>query len=124
MMTGGRIVMHAEHYLSDSKNRLYFVGYQGEETLGREILEGASTVMIGDKKVAVNAQIGRTDGMSAHADQKQLLDWLSKIKHVKKVILTHGENDARGELAQKIQSELGNQDIILPYFYQEIKLYN
>jgi len=54
--------------------------------------------------------------MSAHADQKQLLDWLRGIKGVKKVILNHGENEAREVLAGKIGG-----DVSMPGFGEEIK---
>ena len=120
MMTGGRIVSHAAQYLSDPKNRLFFVGYQGEQTLGREILEGLKLVTINDEQVEIKAHINKTDGMSAHADQSQLLEWLKAIGGVKKVVVTHGEDQSRSALAQKITQDLGIQDIHIPKLNEEI----
>jgi metallo-beta-lactamase family protein len=73
MMTGGRILSHAAHYLPIASTRLFIVGYQGEGTLGRELLSGARSVIIGDREIQVNAQVASTGTMSSHADQKQLL---------------------------------------------------
>ena len=58
--------------------------------------------------------------MSSHADQKQLIDWVSSIKHVKKVFLTHGDNLPREELAKKITTEVGISDVVLPNLKEEI----
>lgn len=122
MMTGGRIVSHAAHYLPDPKNRIFFVGYQGEETLGRDILEGKKDFTIKDTSFHVNATVSNTRTMSAHADQGQLLAWLDGIKDVQKVIVTHGDTMPRATLAQKIQSDLGLTNVLLPYQNQEIDL--
>jgi metallo-beta-lactamase family protein len=121
MMTGGRILSHAVQYLPNAKNRIFFVGYQGEETLGRLILEGNKRVNIDGIPVEVAATVSSTQAMSSHADQQQLLDWLGAIKNVQKVFLTHGDNGPRTVLAQRISAELGITDIVLPYQNQEIE---
>lgn len=121
MMTGGRILSHAIKYLPEVRNRLLIVGYQGEGTIGRLLAEGEKRVDIEGVEVVVNATISKTEGMSSHADQRQLLDWLKKITGVSKVILTHGEDVPRRVLSEKIQSELGISDIFLPIIHQEIE---
>lgn len=120
MMTGGRIVSHAGHFLPDEKNRLLIVGYQGEETLGRKLMEGEKQVTIDDLPVSVRATISVTRSMSSHADQRQLLDWLKNIYGVRKVIITHGENPQRQALADKIKEELKIHDLTLPNLHDEI----
>jgi metallo-beta-lactamase family protein len=122
MMTGGRIVGHAAHYLPMPSTRLLIVGYQGEETLGRELWEGNKNVIIDGHRVHVNASVSDTQAMSSHADQGQLLAWLKHIKNVKKVFLTHGDNGPRKALAEKITQETGIPDIQLPAMNQEISL--
>lgn len=122
MMNGGRIVAHAAAFLGDKKNRIFIVGYQAEETLGREILEGASRVIIDQENIPVRAAISHTEAMSSHADQAQLIDWLSNIKGVKKVILTHGEDQSRKVLSDKIASTLGISEVILPTLNDEVEL--
>ncbi len=122
MMTGGRIVGHAARCLPHPQNRLLIVGYQGEETLGRELSEGAKKVVINDETIPVNATVTTMRSMSSHADQAQLLSWLQAIEGVKSVVLTHGEDPAREVLAQEIRTQLGIQDVYLPQMNEEIVL--
>lgn len=121
MMSGGRILKHAQKYITHSKNRILFVGYQGEETLGREISEGAHEVLIQDTQLQVRAHITKMGSMSAHADESMLLKWLSHMQGVKKVFLTHGENTSREALAPKVRA-LGIQDVDMPELFDECAL--
>jgi len=120
MMTGGRILAHAAHYLPEATTRLFFVGYQGEETLGRSILEGATHVNIDKKSVHIKATVSNTQAMSSHADQDQLIGWLKEIKNVQKVFITHGDDVPRTALAERITQDLGINDIVLPKQGEEI----
>lgn len=120
MMSGGRIVGHAAVYLPRSSTRLCIVGYQAEETLGRQLLEGSREVSIEGSAVSVLASVSSTRAMSSHADQKLLLDWLKNIKNVKKVFLTHGEDSAREVLSEKVKSEVHIDDVVLPLLNQEM----
>lgn len=122
MMTGGRILGHAIHYLPLASTRLLIVGYQGEGTLGRELLEGKREVAIEGVSVRVQGIVSDTQAMSSHADQRQLLNWLAHIKNVKKIFLTHGEDGPRGALAKKISQDLGLSDVVLPVLHQEVDL--
>lgn len=121
MMTGGRIVGHAAHYLPNPTTRLMIVGYQGEGTLGRELLNGKTEVVIKGQKVLVNASVHDTQGLSSHADQKQLLEWLKSIKGVKKLFLTHGDDHSRIGFQEKVKTELGINDITLPKLGDEME---
>lgn len=114
MMAGGRIVHHALNYLSLDTTRLLFVGYQGEDTMGRDILHGAKSVEIQNTHVQVKAKIREIKTLSSHADQPRLLTWLSHIQGVQKVFLTHGEKEQREALAEKIKNELKIHGVILP----------
>lgn len=120
MMTGGRIVSHAAHFLTNESTRLLIVGYQGEETLGRELLEGKKELIIDDVPTTIRAQINSTQAMSSHADQGQLIEWLGHIQGVKKVVLTHGEDEPRKVLSEKIKTNLDISDIQLPQQNQEL----
>jgi metallo-beta-lactamase family protein len=106
MMNGGRILHHAERYLSDPASTLIIVGYQAEGTLGRKLYEGASHVKIHGEEVPVRCTIKAIGGLSAHADQKKLLSWVGSAganNIPKKVFCTHGEPHAATELAHRIR---------------------
>lgn len=120
MMTGGRIVGHAATYLPIPSTRVLIVGWQGEQTLGRALLEGSRKVTIADKDVSVKATVTDTQAMSAHADQQQLMDWLQSMKGVQKVFLTHGDDEPRQALAAKITKDLSIGDVALPRMHEEI----
>jgi metallo-beta-lactamase family protein len=107
MSNGGRILHHETRYLSDPKSTILFIGYQAEGTLGRQILDGAKTVKIFGEEVAVNCKVKNIPGYSAHADQNQLLDWLSPMRQeLKKIFIIQGEGGASMALSQKIKDEL------------------
>lgn len=107
MMTGGRIVRHAQKYLEDDKNVIMFVGYTAEDTPSRAIFDGKKVVELDKTPVNVNAQVLRTS-LSAHADQSGLLQWVdhldSPIRPVRKIVLVHGEDIQRQILANKIEN--------------------
>jgi metallo-beta-lactamase family protein len=122
MMEGGRILQHAAKYLPKTTTRLLIVGYQAEETRGRAIQEGAKSINIDRQDIMINATISEAHSMSAHADQNQLMAWLKNINGVKQVYLVHGEDDARAELKQKIQTDLGVSGVFTPGMDEELSL--
>ena len=105
MMNGGRILRHAINYLPDENSSILFVGYQGEGTLGRRIAEGEKRVAIDDQPVHVRAQVNRLHGMSSHADQDRLLEWL-KESGAQTVYLVHGGDEQRQALKAKIDRKI------------------
>lgn len=107
MSHGGRILHHERRYLPDSKSTILFIGYQGKNSLGRLILEGAEEVKIFGEKTPVRCKKVNIGGYSAHADQEQLLKWLSPMRQsLELVFVVQGEAGASEVLAQKIRDEL------------------
>ncbi|ELI5410028.1 MBL fold metallo-hydrolase [Vibrio parahaemolyticus] len=101
MCEGGRVVNYLEALLPDSRNDVLFAGYQAEDTLGRQIQDGANTVEIEGKQIIVKAQIHTISGYSAHADQSDLIRFVEGIHPPpKEVHLIHGESVAKAELYQ------------------------
>lgn len=121
MMTGGRIVGHATYYLPLASTRLMIVGYQGEGSLGRELLNGKNEVIIKGVKTLVNASVHDTQGLSSHADQSQLIEWLKNTSGTKKLFLTHGDDHSRIGFKEIVEKELGISDITLPKLGDEIE---
>lgn len=119
MCDAGRILYHLNAYLENPKTSLLFVGYQAEESLGRQIQEGKNEVEIFDKKVKNNASHYTLSGFSGHADQEELLQWLSKTKP-KKVILIHGEDGL--EAMQELISKTYGFQTYIPSLYEILDL--
>ncbi|HHV38763.1 MAG TPA: MBL fold metallo-hydrolase [Tepidimicrobium sp.] len=117
MATGGRIRHHLKHNLWDERNSLVFVGYQAEGTLGRIILNGTKRVKILGEEILVKSEIYYLEGLSGHADQIMLLDWIRKIKSKpQKIFIVHGEEESARKLSEEIEREF-NIETIIPDIY-------
>lgn len=122
MITGGRVLSYLERYIGLPETTVIIIGYQAEGTRGRKLLEGAKDIKIHGKYYDVKANILEIESLSAHADQKGLLNWLSELKtKPKKVFLVHGENQPADELRIKIKEQYG-YDCTVPLMGQEIEL--
>ena len=106
MANGGRILHHLKHNLGRANAHVVFVGYQAEGTLGRRLVEGAGWVRIHGRDYRVNAQRHTVGGLSAHADQRGLMDWYGGFEKHPPLVLVHGEDKAREALA----GEIGERD--------------
>ncbi|MBI4640481.1 MAG: MBL fold metallo-hydrolase, partial [Candidatus Tectomicrobia bacterium] len=92
MCEAGRIQYHLKQHLPRSQSSVIFIGYQAEGTLGRELVSGAKSVPIFDEEVPVHANIHILERLSAHADQKGLLNWLGHFTNRDlQVVIVHGE---------------------------------
>lgn len=108
MATGGRVLSYFEKYIGDPKATILLAGYQGEGTRGRALLDGAKEIKMRGKLWKVNATISLIEGLSAHADQSELIHWLSKLKkRPEKIFITHGEKIAAKTLIEKIKENYG-----------------
>src|SRR4029079_2890993 len=106
MLSGGRILHHCRQRLPHPENTLLITGYQGEGTLGRRLIEKASTVRIHKSEIPVLAEGTDLKGLSGHADTNELMRWMSGIKNAPKtVFVTNGEEDAAFTLAGRITAE-------------------
>jgi metallo-beta-lactamase family protein len=122
MCNGGRILHHLKHGLWKPETTVMIVGFQGDGTLGRQLVEGAKTVRIFGEEVAVKARVRTLNGFSAHAGQSELLQWFAHLAPSKpQVVLTHGEAKGREPLAELIQKRHGLKPV-LPFQGDTIKL--
>ncbi len=104
MCTAGRILHHFKQNLWKPDTHVVIVGYQGEGTLGRRLVEGSDKVRIFGEEVAVRARIHTLNGFSAHAGQTDLLRWFGTLAGSRpRVVLTHGEDGPREALADALR---------------------
>lgn len=108
MCTAGRILHHLRQNLADPTAHVVIVGYQAHGTLGRRLVDGNPEVSVLGDRLPVRATIHTLGGFSAHAGQTELVDWLMPLVSASPLILlTHGEDEARGVLASKIEERCG-----------------
>ncbi len=80
MANAGRIKHHLKHNIWKPGVSIVFVGFQAQGTLGRRIVDGAKSVKIFGEETQVKARVFTINGFSAHADQKQILEWIKKLQ--------------------------------------------
>ncbi len=107
MATGGRVVHHLKAMLPDPRNTILFAGFQAPGTRGHAMMHGADFVKIHGMLVPVRAEIVDLDGLSAHADYAELIDWLRHVKGTpSRVFITHGEPEAADAMRQQLRDHL------------------
>ncbi|MBR3629062.1 MAG: MBL fold metallo-hydrolase, partial [Oscillospiraceae bacterium] len=107
MCEAGRIKHHLKHNLWQPQNTVLFVGYQAYGTLGRSLVEGATSVRLFGEPVQVAAQIKQLPGISGHADVDGLTNWISHIRDVGRVFVVHGESNTADNFTAHLQNDLG-----------------
>jgi len=115
MCTGGRVVNYLKRFIGDAKADLLFVGYQAQGTTGQQIQKygpGGGYVMLEGEKYAIQAGVHTISGYSAHADQRNLLNFVKRIRYQpKQVVMVHGEQAAKQALGDAF-SVLGIHAVI------------
>jgi metallo-beta-lactamase family protein len=108
MCEGGRIHDHLLRHLGDSRSAVIMTGYQVAGTLGRRLVDGARHVSIQGHSIDVKATIHTINGLSAHADQSGLLQWVGAFSEPRpRISLVHGEPEKMNALAGALKREYG-----------------
>lgn len=122
MCTAGRIKHHLRNNISRADSTILFVGYQGDGTLGRQILDGNKRVRIHGQEFNVRARIAQIYGFSGHADRSGLLRWLTNFKQPpRQIFFTHGEEKVSLKFAEHVQREL-KWPALVPQYRQVVEL--
>jgi metallo-beta-lactamase family protein len=122
MATGGRVLHHLKALAPDARNAIVFAGYQAGGTRGARILAGERSIRIFGEDVEVNAEVVSLQGLSAHADAGQLVEWLRSAPRAPRgVYLTHGEPGPADQLRQRLESTFG-WPVTVPRHGQSVEL--
>lgn len=107
MATGGRVLHHIQRFAPDHRNTIVFVGYQAVGTRGATMIHGAHEVRMFGHTVPIRADVEVLDGLSAHVDYGEMLNWLGGFeKPPRHTFLVHGEPDAAAALEKRIRDRL------------------
>lgn len=121
MCEHGRILHHLKNSIEDHRNTLIIVGFQAKNTLGRKIIEKVNPVNIFGKPYEVKMEVKIMNAYSAHADRSDLLDYVSKVDGIQKLILVHGEDQACEDL-KSAMIQNGMKDVVVPTFGDTLEL--
>ena len=123
MCDAGRIKYHLRENLPRSECSILIAGFQAAGTLGRRLVDGKRLVNIFGQPVPVRARIYTVGGLSAHADQAALLDWLRGFhKPPGHTFVVHGEAAAAANFATAIREQLGWPEVCLPTHGEQFTL--
>jgi metallo-beta-lactamase family protein len=122
MCNAGRIKHHLKHHLWRPGAQVIIIGFQAEGTLGRSLVNGAKKVRIFREDVAVRARIHTIGGFSAHADQRELLQWVGHFKNPGlQVMVIHGEESTSLAFAE-IMRKTFPFDVQVPHWQETLRL--
>ncbi len=121
MCTAGRIKHHLKHNLWREGASIVIVGFQAKGTTGRKIVDGAKQVKIFRENVAVRAKVFTIGGFSAHADRKELLEWVSHFESRPRIFVVHGEPSASEALAAAIKEKF-HLEVRVPRWKEKLTL--
>jgi metallo-beta-lactamase family protein len=119
MCAGGRIVNYLKALLGDERNDVLFVGYQASGTPGRDILrfhdKPNGYVMFDGERYPIKAKVKQISGYSAHAGQRDLLNFIKRMR-VKpgKIHLVHGDDGAKQTLKGLIELAHPECEVVIP----------
>jgi metallo-beta-lactamase family protein len=123
MCTGGRIVHHLYNRLQNENDTILFVGYQAEGTRGRRILDGEEKIKMFGYEIPVVCHVEKIEGLSAHADRTELLNWLSNFNTgPKSTFVVHGELKSSESFAETVRSKFG-WNVTVPEYKETIELF-
>lgn len=109
MLEGGPVLEYFKNIAPGSKNKIIFVSYQVNGTLGRRVLDGAKQVSLLGKDgkvevVNINCSMIKLDGFSGHSDYNQLLSFIHKLRpKLRRVLVNHGERRKCENLAMTVR---------------------
>lgn len=123
MMTGGRILHHLFHRLPHEENVIMITGYQPEGGRGRRLQNGEPTLRIFGQDVPVKAKVFTLNGLSAHADRSELLDWLNGFEQApKQTFVVHGEKESAHALCDTLLDKGWNAHV--PHYLENVELFD
>jgi len=108
MCTGGRVVDYLKALIGDDRTDILFCGYQAEGTPGRQIQDygpRGGYVVLDKERYDIRARVHTLPGYSAHADRRNLVNFVRRMRHKPKHIrLVHGEAEARRALTEELSA--------------------
>ena len=109
MLEGGPVLEYFKNIAPDKKNKVLFVSYQVNGTMGRRVLDGSKQVTMLGKEgkvevVTVNCSVEKLDGFSGHSDYNQLMSFVQRLRpKLRRVLVNHGERRKSENLAMNIR---------------------
>lgn len=115
----------SKFYIPNDKVSILACGYLAENSLGWKIKNGFKEVDIGGLNRQVRCEFkGTIPSLSGHATHQGLIDFVKSLNQsvLKNVILVHGTTEAKEELKEDLEKELGkNKNIYIIKQFETLK---
>lgn len=106
MISAGHSLLYVETFLDSSKDCIIFCGYCSPNTIGGKILNDEQNTVTIEKVVhKKRCKIVRFNTFSSHAQEDDLIDYIKQI-NCDKIVLHHGEKEAKNALKERADKEL------------------
>ncbi len=122
MCEGGRVLHHLKNNIENPQNVILMAGFQAENTLGRKIQDGISPIKIYNKFYNVRAQVKTLKEFSAHADQGDLMSYISQLKNLERIFLVHTELRQSTVFKELLQKTYPSLPIEIPTMGQSFEM--
>ncbi|GJM40824.1 MAG: MBL fold hydrolase [Ardenticatenaceae bacterium] len=123
MAEAGRILHHLKNNVEDPRNTILIVGWQAPHTLGRRIVEKQAKIRIFGEEYQLKAEVATINGLSAHADRTELLEWTGHLKkRPSHTFIVHGEEEASLAFADALRQEQQFENVAAPELGQKFKV--
>ncbi len=123
MASGGRVIHHLKTLIGNHRNSVVFVGFQAPGTRGDSLVRGAESIKMHGDYYPVNAEVVSIEGMSAHADYQEIIDWVKTLKKPpQQTFVTHGEKAAADSMRRHLTDQLG-WNVSVPEYRDSVDLY-
>lgn len=122
MAEHGRILHHLRNRIEGPENIVLITSWQAPHTLGRRLVDEATKVRIFGEEHRVRARVEVLNGLSGHADEKGLVEWVAAMKkRPQRTFLVHGEVDAAQALSKALKSQLELENVTIPALHEQFE---
>jgi metallo-beta-lactamase family protein len=122
MVESGRVLHHLKRSIDDPRSTVLLTSWMAPHTLGRRLMDGVSPVRIYGESYHVRAEVASVQGLSAHGDRQDLVDYAAAVRdRVRRIILVHGEQKPAAALRERLAA-IGIDPVIFPAFGDELEL--
>ncbi|MEH6604237.1 MAG: MBL fold metallo-hydrolase [Pseudomonadales bacterium] len=118
MCAGGRMMNYLKALIEDERTDILFIGYQASGTPGRAIQAygpKGGWVELDHQRYDIKAHVHTISGYSAHADQKDLVNFVKRMRvKPKEIRVVHGDDEAKATLKAKFEVLVPDATVVIP----------
>lgn len=118
MCAGGRIMNYLKALIDDNRTDIVFIGYQAKGTPGRDIQTygpRGGYVFLDGERYDIKAGVHTLSGYSAHADQANLVNFVSRMRVKPKYVrIVHGDDEAKETLQTLMTKKFRDVAVVVP----------